>query len=122
MRDQTVLVAFDVIASSHEEAARLICTRLATSDLLESATRTVGAASEIEAWFLPEARDKHIDRNDRDAIAWTWVQPGAYDPLRMAWPDDEADERRPQQITRDRLRLLRRRLHDRREEPLGLLQ
>lgn len=110
MRDQTVLVAFDVIASSHEEAARLICTRLAASDLLEPATRTVVAAPEIEAWFLPEERDKHIDRNDRDAIAWTWVQHGACEPFRMTWPEDDANERRPQQITRDRLRLLRRRL------------
>ena len=60
-REHVVVVAFDVEAATHEDAARLVAYALRDAP---AAVQQPGTDF-VEAWWYPEPRHKHIDGNDR---------------------------------------------------------
>lgn len=63
MNEYRIPVVFDVNARSEEQAARIV------ADWLAERFTPTGEFPDrgVESWFLPLARHKRIDRNDRPA-------------------------------------------------------
>ncbi|VTR76056.1 hypothetical protein [Cellulomonas hominis] len=70
--EQSVVVVLDLYADTHEDAARRVDHLLQPGGPCD-----VLAQPDVDAWWFPESRDKHIDRNDRDdraaVVAAAWV-------------------------------------------------
>jgi hypothetical protein len=56
--EQSVVVVFDLYAPTHEAAARHLAEHLGA----------LPHDVDVDAWWFPEPQNKHIDRNDRDAM------------------------------------------------------
>ncbi|MFB9957011.1 hypothetical protein [Cellulomonas denverensis] len=71
--EQTVVVVFDVFATTHHDAAVHVLRRLTDADL---------TGHDIDAFWFPEPQDKPIDGNDRDAM--TLRRSPSHDPARAS--------------------------------------
>lgn len=71
MQEFLIPVAFDVTAPDEETAARIVAETIGSRGLLDTirdASSREGGEQMIESWWFPEARHKHIDGNDNDAM------------------------------------------------------
>jgi hypothetical protein len=68
-REFGIPIVWDVTAASYEEAAEHLC-RVFKGDggLLPSIRHLDDKEHQVESWWFPEARLKHIDGNDNDAF------------------------------------------------------
>lgn len=82
MKDFLIPVAFDVEAETREEAAALVRETLRMHDGAHYKAAMDNARQlyrgQVEAWWFPAAEDKHVDGNDRPALA---LVPEEDDPM-----------------------------------------